>query len=398
MYDAVIRASQYFFDTNPLGRIINRFSKDIGYTDDLIPETFYEFLHLFIVSIAIVIVNVVSMPWILIGLAPLTIVFWCARNYYLKTARELKRLEAIGRSPVFIHFSSTLEGISTIRSLSLQNIVTKELSTCQDHHTEAWFLFLGASRWLAYRLEFLCFLFVSMAAFAPLFIAEKQRVDGGIVGLALTYALVLTGMFQWCVRISAEVENQMTSVERIFEYCELESEGKWKESNEELPSSWPEHGIITAEQLSLQYHSTLPRALKNVYFCIRAKEKVGIVGRTGAGKSSLMAAILRIAEPKGRLLIDGIDVTDIGLHDLRSRISVIPQDPVLFGGTLRHNLDPFNEYSDKDLWNALDEVQLRNDIGELSGGLDTDVTESGSNFSFIPNFELFTEPVKLYGQ
>ncbi|KAK3735137.1 hypothetical protein QZH41_000006 [Actinostola sp. cb2023] len=265
----------------------------------------------------------------------------------------------IGRSPVFTHFSSTLDGISTIRSLSCQNLISKELSTCQDRHTEAWFLFLAASRWFAYRLEFLCFLFVAMAAFTPLFIAEKQRIDEGIVGLSLTYAIVLTGMFQWCVRVSAEVENQMTSVERVFEYCALEPEGTWTEPTYELSSAWPVHGIITAERLSLQYHPTLPRALKNVYFCIRAKEKVGIVGRTGAGKSSLMAALLRIAEPSGRLLIDGVDITDIGLHDLRSRISVIPQDPVLFGGTLRYNLDPFNEYCDKDLWIALKEVGLR---------------------------------------
>ncbi|XP_032230963.2 ATP-binding cassette sub-family C member 4 isoform X2 [Nematostella vectensis] len=381
MFCAVIRAPMYFFDTNPAGRIINRFSKDIGFMDDLLPETFYEFISLAILCFAVVVVNVATMPWVIIGILPLAVAFLFLRSYYLKTGREVKRLEAIGRTPIFNHFSSTLEGLATIRSLSSQTQVTAELAACQDHHSEAWFLFIATSRWLAIRLEMLCLLFVTMAAFTPLFLSRNHDIDAGVVGLTLSYAVMLTGMFQWCVRMSAEVENQMTAVERVVDYSKVEPEGEWHKECSDVPPIWPVHGLITAESLSLQYHATLPRVLKNMCFCVRPKEKVGIVGRTGTGKSSLLAALIRLVEPKGIMRIDGVDITDIGLHDLRSKVSVIPQDPVLFSGSLRHNLDPVSQYEDKELWTALKEVQLGDAVLEFPDGLDTKVTESGNNFS-----------------
>ncbi|XP_020629411.1 multidrug resistance-associated protein 4-like isoform X2 [Orbicella faveolata] len=380
MFDAVIRAPIYFFDTNPIGRVLNRFSSDTAYMDSLIPETFFDFLQLGLLVVAVVVVNVMVMPFILVGLVPLTLVFYCVRNYYLKTSREIKRLEATARSPVLSHLTTTLEGLPSIRTHNLQQLMMQEFNLCQDQHTETWFLFIATSRWFAYRLDFLCTLFVFMASFTPLFIAERREMDAGIVGLCLSYAVLLTGQFQWCVRQSAEVENQMTSVERIVALCHLESEGEWH-GHVSVPASWPQLGLITAEGVSFKYHATLPRVLKNMNFCIRAQEKVGIVGRTGAGKSSLLSALLRLAESNGTIRIDGIDIAELGLHDLRSKLSVIPQDPVLFSGSLRKNLDPFNEYCDEDLWLALHEVQLRDTICSLNGGLDALLTESGSNLS-----------------
>ncbi|XP_022796168.1 multidrug resistance-associated protein 4-like isoform X3 [Stylophora pistillata] len=380
MFDAVIRAPVFFFDTNPTGRILNRFSSDTAYMDTLIPETFLDFLQLGLLVVAVVSMNVITMPFILVGVVPLILVFCCLRNYYLKTTREIKRLEGTARSPVLSHLVTTLDGLTSIRSHSLQDVMIHEFNICQDRHTETWFLFIATSRWLAYRLDFLCMLFVFMASFTPLFIAERGEIDAGLVGLCLTYAVLLPGHFQWCVRQSAEVENQMTSVERIMELCCLESEGNWH-GKVTVPATWPELGLITAESVSFKYHPTLPRVLKNVNFCIRAQEKVGIVGRTGAGKSSLLAALLRLADSSGTIRIDGIDISELGLHELRSRLSVIPQDPVLFSGTLRKNLDPFDEYSEMELWRALQEVQLSDMICSLTGGLDGLLTESGSNLS-----------------
>ncbi|CAH3158723.1 unnamed protein product [Pocillopora meandrina] len=381
MFDAVIRAPLYFFDTNPAGRILNRFSSDTAHMDTLIPETFFDFLQLGLLVGAVVIMNVITMPFILVGVVPLILVFCCLRNYYLKTTREIKRLEGTARSPVLSHLVTTLDGLTPIRSHSLQDVMIHGFNICQDRHTQTWFLFIATSRWLAYRLDFLCMIFVFMASFTPLFIAEKgAEIDAGLVGLCLTYAVLLTGQFQWCVRQSAEVENQMTSVERIMELCRLESEGNWH-GKVSVPASWPQLGLITAESVSFKYHPTLPRVLKNVNFCIRAQEKVGIVGRTGAGKSSLLAALLRLADSSGTIRIDGIDIADLGLHELRSKLSVIPQDPVLFSGTLRKNLDPFDEYSEMDLWRALHEVQLSDMICSLTNGLDSLLTESGSNLS-----------------
>jgi len=376
MFDAVMRAPIYFFDTHPVGRILGRFSSDTSYLDSLIPETFFDFLQLALLAGAAVIVNVIAMPFMLVGVVPLALIFYCLRNYYLKTTGEIKRLEATARTPVLSHLTTTLQGLSSIRSHNLQQLMMHEFNICQDHHTETWFLFIAASRWFAYRLDFLCTLFVFMASFVPLFTAERGEMDAGIVGLCVTYALLLTGMFQWCVRQSAEVENQMMSVERIMELCHLEPEGEWY-GEVTPPGYWPELGLITAEGVSFKYHTTLPRVLRNLNFCIRPQEKVGIVGRTGSGKSSLLAAFLRLADPNGTIRIDGVDITEIGLHDLRSKLSYVPQVPMIFSGTLRRNLDPNNEYCDTDLWLALHEVQLRDTLCSLNGSLDIPLLESG---------------------
>jgi len=208
-----------------------------------------------------------------------------------------------------------------------------------------------------------------------------QALSAGIVGLCLVYSKVLTGSFQWCVRQSAQVESLMTSVERVMEYTHLEQENQPNNKTVAIPENWPKYGIITAEGLYYAHHPTLPYVLRKMNFCIRAEEKVGIVGRTGAGKSSLMAALFRLAEPEGTIRIDAVPITDISLRDLRSNLSVIPQDPVLFSGSLRKNLDPSNQYGDSELWNALEEVQLKEAVSELPDSLETKLTEGGSNFS-----------------
>uniref|UniRef100_A0A8C7FHN7 Multidrug resistance-associated protein 4 n=1 Tax=Oncorhynchus kisutch TaxID=8019 RepID=A0A8C7FHN7_ONCKI len=378
MFISLLRTPVRFFDINPIGRILNRFSKDIGQLDSMLPITFVDFSQLILQNIGVVAVAAAVMPWILIPVVPLLIIFLFLRRYFLQTSRDVKRLESTTRSPVFSHLSSSLQGLWTIRAFRAEERFQNTFDTYQDLHTESWFLFLVTSRWFALRLDGICAAFVTVTAFGCLFL--RDGLEAGAVGLVLSYAVTLLGNFQWTIRQSAEMENMMTSVERVVEYTELESEAPW-ETQKHPPPEWPSQGLITFDRVSFSYSSDGPVVLKDMKAMFRPKEKVGIVGRTGAGKSSLVSALFRLAEPEGRIYIDGVLTSEIGLHDLRQKMSIIPQDPVLFTGTMRKNLDPFHQYTDEDLWNALQEVQLKSVVEELPNKMETVLAESGSNFS-----------------
>ncbi|AWP13181.1 putative multidrug resistance-associated protein 4-like [Scophthalmus maximus] len=378
MFSAILRTPVRFFDINPVGRILNRFSKDIGYLDSLLPWTFADFIQVFLQVTGVVAVAAVIMPWIIIPIVPLLVVFLFLRCYFLQTSRDIKRLESTTRSPVFSHLSSSLQGLSTIRAFKVQQRFQQMFDKYQDLHSEAWFLFLTTSRWFAVRLDGICSVFVTITAFGCIYL--RDGLEPGAVGLALSYAVTLTGMFQWGVRQSAEIENMMTSVERVVEYAELESEAPW-ETDKQPPQDWPKNGSITFDRVNFSYSASEPLVLKNLSVVFTSREKVGIVGRTGAGKSSLISALFRLAEPEGRIIIDDFLTSSLGLHTLRQRMSIIPQDPVLFTGTMRKNLDPFRQHTDEDLWNALQEVQMKAVVEELPNKLETVLTESGSNFS-----------------
>ncbi|XP_014446420.1 multidrug resistance-associated protein 4 [Tupaia chinensis] len=378
MFESILKAPVLFFDRNPIGRILNRFSKDIGHMDDLLPLTFLDFIQTFLQVVGVVAVAAAVIPWIIIPLVPLGIMFFVLRRYFLETSRDVKRLESTTRSPVFSHLSSSLQGLWTIRAYKAEERFQELFDAHQDLHSEAWFLFLTTSRWFAVRLDAICAIFVIVVAFGSLILAKT--LDAGQVGLALSYALTLMGMFQWSVRQSAEVENMMISVERVIEYTNLEKEAPW-EYQKRPPPAWPQEGVIVFDNVNFMYSLDGPLVLKHLTALIKSREKVGIVGRTGAGKSSLIAALFRLSEPQGKIWIDKILTTEIGLHDLRKKMSIIPQEPVLFTGTMRKNLDPFNEHTDEELWNALKEVQLKEAIEDLPGKMDTELAESGSNFS-----------------
>uniref|UniRef100_A0A8C0SL40 ATP binding cassette subfamily C member 4 n=1 Tax=Canis lupus familiaris TaxID=9615 RepID=A0A8C0SL40_CANLF len=348
MFESILRAPVLFFDTNPIGRILNRFSKDIGHMDDLLPLTFLDFLQTFLQVLGVVGVAVAVIPWIAIPLLPLAIIFFILRRYFLATSRDVKRLESTSRSPVFSHLSSSLQGLWTIRAYKAEERFQELFDAHQDLHSEAWFLFLTTSRWFAVRLDAICAMFVIVVAFGSLILAKT--VDAGQVGLALSYALTLMGMFQWSVRQSAEVENMMISVERVMEYTDLEKEAPW-EYQKRPPPTWPQEGTIVFDNVNFTYSLDGPLVLKHLTALIKSREKVGIVGRTGAGKSSLIAALFRLSEPEGKIWIDRILTTEIGLHDLRKKMSIIPQ------------------------------VQLKDAVEDLPGKLDTELAESGSNFS-----------------
>uniref|UniRef100_A0A674EZA3 Multidrug resistance-associated protein 4 n=1 Tax=Salmo trutta TaxID=8032 RepID=A0A674EZA3_SALTR len=378
MFISILRTPVRFFDINPIGRILNRFSKDISQLDSMLPNTFVDFSQSILQNIGVVAVAASVMPWILIPVVPLLIIFLFLRRYFLQTSRDVKRLESTTRSPVFSHLSSSLQGLWTIRAFRAEERFQNTFDAHQDLHTESWFLFLVTSRWFALRLDGICAAFVTVTAFGCLFL--RDGLEAGAVGLVLSYAVTLLGNFQWTIRQSAEMENMMTSVERVVEYTELESEAPW-ETQKRPPPEWPSQGQITFDWVNFSYSSDGPVVLKDIKVMFRPKEKVGIVGRTGAGKSSLASALFRLAEPEGRIYIDGVLTSEIGLHDLRQKMSIIPQDPVLFTGTMRKNLDPFHQHTDEDLWNALQEVQLKSVVEELPNKMETVLAESGSNFS-----------------
>ncbi|XP_074031101.1 probable multidrug resistance-associated protein lethal(2)03659 isoform X1 [Leptinotarsa decemlineata] len=378
MFDNIVYSPMRFFTINPSGRILNRFSKDIGALDETLPMTLLDTMQiaLYVAGICFVIGSL--SVWIMVPTFLIGILFYFLRVIFLKTSRDVKRVESVTRSPIYTHLSASLQGLTTIRAFKAQEILKKEFDKYQNLNSAAFYMYLAATRTFGFWLDLNCVVYISSVLIVLLFV--KSETFGGNMGLALTQAMDLTGMFQWGMRQWSEMENQMTSVERVQEYADLKPE-KQEDTVKEPPKFWPETGMIEFRDMSLRYSPDDPCVLNNLNFIIKATEKVGIVGRTGAGKSSLIQALFRLASIEGSILIDDVDTRTVELKKLRSKISIIPQEPVLFSGTLRNNLDPFNEFSDELLWNALDEVELKIAVADLPSGLDSKMAEGGTNFS-----------------
>ncbi|XP_053998356.1 ATP-binding cassette subfamily C member 4-like isoform X1 [Hylaeus anthracinus] len=391
-FNALIRTGMRFFDTNPSGRILNRFSKDMGAIDELLPKAILDATQICLLMVGSLVVSCVVNYLFLIPIVFLSTVFYWIRKVFLKTSKNIKRMEGMTRSPVFTHLNATLNGLTTIRAYCAQDILKKEFDKLQDVHTSTVYMYVVTSTAFGFSLDIFCFVFTSLVTFS--FLLLQQSFSGGEVGLAITQVMAMTGMIQWGMRQNAEVANQMMSVERVLEYTQIEPEpnlrdrGKFAKNTDKqaialpanAPKNWPTEGLIVFKNVYLRYAEDEPPVLKNLNLVIRSGEKVGIVGRTGAGKSSLISALFRLAKVEGSIEIDGIDTGSICLEDLRRHISIIPQDPVLFSGTLRRNLDPFNEFSDKTLWEALEEVELKDAI-TTGTGLESRVLDRGSNYS-----------------
>lgn len=385
MTRAVLRAKVEFFDTNPLGRILNRFSADVGSNDDLLPHTLFDFLMIAFVVLGAMVTSVSVLPFTLAVVPPLLWYFLSVRRIFVTTTRELKRLEGLARSPIFAMLSESLSGISTIRSNDYIQYFRKRFEVAHDAHSRAFFAFIASSRWVGFRMDSIMVLFLSVACFLSVVVHRQGwfDIDPAILGLALSMLLQLAGVFQWCIRQSAEVINQMVSVERVLGFGGLPPEADLeKESDKEL-ATWPREGRLSVKGLSVRYRESLPLSLDKISFEIPSGSRVGVVGRTGSGKSTLVQALFRLLEAEeGSIEIDGVNVADVGLHCLRKRLSVIPQVPVLFSGcTVRENLDPFNAYSDDAVTDALRDVHMLDVVMELPGGLSSMVAEGGSNFS-----------------
>lgn len=284
------------------------------------------------------------------------------------------------RSPVFDHVGATLQGLTTIRAFKAEKIVTEDFDNHQDLHTSTWFIFISISRAFGLYIEWFCLIYAGLIT--VIFLLFDDLAVAGNIGLVITQITAITGILQWGMRQTAELENHMTSIERVLEYSHLEEEPFLDSPpDKKPPNDWPNQGLVEFKNVKLKYGPKSPYVLKGINFVVKPKEKVGVVGRTGAGKTSLISALFRLAYIEGEIIIDNVPTDKVALHDFRSKISIIPQEPVLFGGSLRRNLDPFDEYSDNDLWAALQEVELKETISEMAAGLNSKVAEEGSNFS-----------------
>ncbi|XP_034236432.1 probable multidrug resistance-associated protein lethal(2)03659 [Thrips palmi] len=381
MFASITHAKMRFFYNNTSGRILNRFSKDMGAVDEILPLCMIDAFQIGAQLLGIMILVAFINYWLIIPMAIVSGLGLLIRNVFMTTSRSIKRLEGVTRSPVFSHMNASLNGLTTLRVTNMEVKLIEEFDHHQDLHSSAWYLFLATNRAFGYWLDQLCLVFITAVTFGFL-IGSHLGVFGGNVGLAITQAISLTGMLQWGLRQEAEVENHMTSVERVLEYAKLPSEPPMESAPDKKPDPlWPKEGRVQLENLSLYYDSDDPPVLKNLNIVINPGEKVGIVGRTGAGKSSLISALFRLEELRGKIIIDGVDTGTIGVHDLRQKLSIIPQEAVLFNATMRKNLDPFDEHNDDAIWSALQETDLKGVVDELGYGLQSPIQEGGSNLS-----------------
>ncbi|CAJ1953935.1 unnamed protein product [Cylindrotheca closterium] len=386
MTKAVLRAPISFFDTNPLGRVLNRFSADVGSNDDMLPQTLLDFTVIFFMVMGTLVITVTVLPFTLLAMPVLFYYFWSVRKVFVTSTRELKRLEGLARSPMFAMLSESLSGVATIRANDSSAHFVKKFEFAHDAHTRSFFSFIAASRWVGFRMDSIMFILASVVSVLAVLFERQEwfEVDPAILGLSISMLLQLSGLFQWCIRQSAEVVNQMVSVERVLAFKNLEPEAPLEmDSDRNLDAAWPHQGKIEVSDVGIRYRKGLPLALNGASFSIPAGARVGIVGRTGSGKSTVVQTLFRLLEAEnGSITIDGADISKVGLHRLRTKISVIPQMPTLFSGcTIRENLDLFGIHDEKAIVKALEDSHLSDAIEQLPEGYDTLVAEGGSNFS-----------------
>ncbi|NWY02623.1 MRP7 protein, partial [Nothoprocta ornata] len=387
----VIKATVTFFDTTPVGRILNRFSSDLYCVDDSLPFILNIFLANTYGLLGVLVMITYGLPWVALVLLPLAALYFCVQRYYRRTSRELKRLYSLTLSPIYTHFSETLSGLSSIRAMRATRRFEMENQLRLEQNQRCLFASNAAMQWLDIRLQMIGVAVVTAIAGIAIIQHQKQLANPGLVGLALSYALSVTNLLSGLISSFTMTETMMVSVERTEEYTTdipIESQDKlvqWVTVSCAGPcqvaADWPSQGHVEFQEVVLAYRAGLPNALDGVSFALRPGEKVGIVGRTGSGKSTLFLALFRMLELKaGRILLDGVDSRLVGLKDLRSRLAIIPQDPFLFSGSIRENLDPQGQRTDTELYEVLEQCHLR-DVVLHMGGLDSELGERGQSLS-----------------
>ncbi|XP_042197261.1 ATP-binding cassette sub-family C member 8 isoform X3 [Callorhinchus milii] len=383
LLNKIILAPMRFFETTPLGSILNRFSADANTIDQHIPATLECLSRSTLLCVSALAVISYVTPVFLIALVPLAVACYFIQKYFRVASRDLQQLDDSTQLPLLSHFSETVEGLTTIRALRQESRFRQQLLEHTDANNIASLFLTAANRWLEVRMEYIGACVVLIAAVASITNSLYYGLASGLVGLGLTYALMISNYLNWLVRNLADMEVQLGAVKRINALLQIETENyDGLLSSAQIPPNWPNEGEIKIQNLSVRYDSTLKPVLKNVNAHFSPGQKVGICGRTGSGKSSFSLAFFRMVDMfEGRIFIDGIDISKLPLNTLRSRLSIILQDPVLFSGSIRFNLDPEKKCTDSMLWEALEIAQLKHVVKALPGGLDATVTEGGENFS-----------------
>ncbi|KAF8944893.1 hypothetical protein BGZ47_003546 [Haplosporangium gracile] len=349
---SITRAKVRFFDTTPIGRIINRFSSDISTIDDEVSNGVQGLFGCVTTLTGIIVIISINMPIFLVAAFFIVIVYGAIGALYVPISRDLKRLNSNSKSPILNHFNESLKGLATIRAYGFQERFLSKNLTNLDDNNRTFFLLWSTNRWLHWRVDIVG---ASVAFITGILVLQNWGlIEPGWAALSLTYSLMFTGNVVWFIRIYAMNEMNLNSVERVVEYMDLDPEPAPIIEGSRPPASWPHAGEIKIDHLTMRYAPDTPEVIKDISLTIHPGEKVGVVGRTGSGKSTLAISLFRFMDPaSGTITIDGIDICKIGLQDLRTNLTIIPQDPILFKGTLRSNLDPFGEREDRELWEAL---------------------------------------------
>ncbi|KAK3818725.1 MAG: P-loop containing nucleoside triphosphate hydrolase protein [Benniella sp.] len=397
---SIIRAPIRFFDTTPKGRIINRFSKDFEVIDGQLIQKMANMMQDTLGVFAVFLLITLVTPEFLIAGLIIGVVYVFVGLYYIASSRELKRLESVTKSPLYSHFGETLVGVSTIRAFGMESRFMEEVLVKLDNNNSPYYFLWMCNRWLSIRVDFIGAL-VNFTA-GILILLNLDDLDAGWAGISLGAAINFMSLIYWIVRMYTEVEMSLNSVERVNEYLEMPQEPPAIIEGSRPPAGWPFDGKIDIQELTMQYAPELGPVLHSISLNIRPREKIGIVGRTGSGKSTLALSLFRFMEASsGSIVIDGIDISKIGLEDLRRRLTIIPQDAVLFNGTIRSNLDPFQEHTDYEIWEALRRVHLA-DVMDSASVFGTGTSVRGSSvqegMDHMDPFESLDSPVSDGGQ
>ncbi|KAG5889074.1 hypothetical protein JTB14_004918 [Gonioctena quinquepunctata] len=371
MSNSVVNSYMTFFDTHYLGNIVNRFSKDLNTMDEMLPISIYEVSRHSLSLIGVIVLMATVDVMLLFPAAILLVKMFIMRRIYIKIGRNMKRLDSATRSPMIGYLNASLEGLIIAKAHQKESLLIQEFDRHQDLYTSAYYMMICATRAFAFTVDLFAASFVGAVV---LKLVVNADFEAGSVGMVLALAMGLSGLLQWAFRQYSELENNMTSIERVLEYTDIKTENK---QMGQFKEDWPNNGVIEFKKVSLAYGVKKQRVLKDISFVTEQREKIGIVGRTGAGKTSIISTLFRLYQIEGNICIDGVDIKTISLELLRSSLAIIPQDPILFSGTIRSNIDPNGTFSDEEIWKAIEKAHLKN----LFSSLQEAITENGSNYS-----------------